>query len=104
MLLDLLEKMAGNSQPAVSTVNSQLSMIDVVKFDCTNNFGMWKCEVMNALTTSNLEDSLCLEEKPEKTSKKNWDKMNKTACEIIRYYLTQHIQYHMMIETSGKNI
>ena len=104
MLLDLLEKMAGNSQPAVTTVNSQLSMIDVVKFDGMNNFGMWKCEVMEALTASNLEDSLCLEEKLEKTSEKNWDKMNKTACDIIRYYLTQHIQYHMMIETSRKNI
>jgi len=32
--------------------------IDVVKFDGKNNFGMWRCEVMDALTASNLEDTL----------------------------------------------
>jgi len=51
---------------------SHLSMkIDVVKFDCTNNFRMWRCEVMDALIASNLEDSLCLAEKPEETSEKD---------------------------------
>jgi len=35
--------------------------IDVVKFDCKNNFGIWRCEVMDALTASNLEDTLRLE-------------------------------------------
>ena len=37
--------------------------IDVVKFNGTNNFGMWRCEVMDALTASNLEDTLRLEKK-----------------------------------------
>jgi len=45
--------------------------IDVVKFDGKNNFGMWRCEVMDALTVSNLEDTLRLEEKSEETSEKN---------------------------------
>jgi len=63
--------MAGDSQSAVKYVNHHSTKIDVVKFDNTNNFGMWRCEVIDALTTSNLEDALRLEEKPEKTSKKD---------------------------------
>jgi len=49
---------------------------DVVKFDGKNNFGMWRCEVMNALMTSNLEDTLRLEKKYEITFEEDWDKMN----------------------------
>jgi len=45
--------------------------IDVVKFDGKNNFGMWGCEVMDALTTSNFEDTLRLEKKPETTLEEN---------------------------------
>ena len=32
--------------------------IDVVKFDGTNNFSLWRCEVLNALNMQNLEDLL----------------------------------------------
>ena len=52
-------------------VNPHLMKIDMVKFDDKNNFGMWRCEVMDALTTSNLEDTLRLKEKPKETSEKN---------------------------------
>jgi len=40
----------------------------MVKFDDKNNFEMRRCEVMNALTVSNLEDTLRLEKKPKATS------------------------------------
>ena len=60
--------------------------------------------MMDTLTTSNLEDTLRLEEKPEEISERNWDKMNMTACGIIRSYLIQDIKYHVMIETSTKKI
>jgi len=78
-LLDLLEEMAEKSQPAVHTMNSHPSKIDVVKFDDTYNFGMWRCEVMDALTAPNLEDSLRMEEKSKETSEKDCDKMNRTV-------------------------
>ena len=71
--------MVGDSQSAVKFVNHHPTKIDVVKFDDTNNFGMWRCKVMNALTASNLKDSLRLEEKSEEASQKDWDKMNRTA-------------------------
>ena len=72
------------SSQLVKSVSHLLTKIDVVKFDGMNNFGMWRCEIIDAMTASNLEDSLCLEEKPEETSEKEWDKMNRTTCGIIR--------------------
>jgi len=69
-------------------MNPHLMKINVVKFDGTNNFGMWRCEVMDALATSNLEDTLRLKEKSKETSKKNRGKMNRTACGHIRSCLT----------------
>jgi len=59
----------------MKSVSHLPTKIDVVKFDVTNNFEMWRCEVIDALTASNLEDSLCLEEKLEETFEKDWDKM-----------------------------
>ena len=38
--------------------------IDVVKFNGTNNFGLWRCNVLDALNAQNLKDSLELQEKP----------------------------------------
>ena len=32
--------------------------IDVVKFDGTNNFELWRCKVMDALNAHNLKDTL----------------------------------------------
>ena len=59
---------------------------------------------MDALTASNLEESLRLEEKSEETSEKDWDKMNRMACGVIRSYLTQDIKYHLLYETSTRKI
>ena len=56
---------------------------------------------MDALTTSNFEDTLRLKEKLKKTSEKDWDKMNMMVCGLIRSYLTQDIKYHVLCETSA---
>ena len=68
--------MAGDSQSSVKFVIHLPINIDIVKFDGTNNFDMWRCEVMDVLTTSNL----CLKEKPAETSEKDWDKKNQMTC------------------------
>ena len=68
----------------------------MVKFDGKNNFGIWRCEVMNTLKISNLEDTLQLKEKLKETSEKDWDKMNGTVCGLIRSRLTQDIKYHVL--------
>jgi len=50
--------MAEVNEFMLKTVNILQSKIDMVKFDGTNNFGMWRCEVMDALNTQDLEDTL----------------------------------------------
>ena len=44
--------------------------IDVVKFDRTNNFRLWRCEVLDALNAQNLEDALELQERSEEMEEK----------------------------------
>ena len=52
---------------SAKTMNSH-PRIEVVKFNGTNNFGMWRCEVMDALNASNLKDTLLLEKKKSTTT------------------------------------
>ena len=78
--------------------------IDVVKFNGTNSFGIWRCDVMDALTASNLEDTLRLEKKRASTTEKDWDKMNRSACGLIRSCLTQDIKYQVLHETSARQL
>ena len=66
-----------------------------VKFNGKINFSMLRCEVMDALTASNLEDTLRLEKKHNSTTEEDWDKMNRTACGLIRSCLTHDIKYQM---------
>ena len=68
---------------SVKTMNTH-PRIEVVKFNGTNNFGMWRCEVMDALNASNLEDTLLLEKKKSTTTDEEWAKMNRSACGLIR--------------------
>jgi len=83
-----IKKMAGESQSMMKTLNPHPMKIDIVQFDGTNNFGMWRCEVIDTLITLNLENALQLKEKPKETSEKDLDKMNRMVCSLIRSYLT----------------
>ena len=47
---------------------------------------------------------LLLQENPSETLEKDWDKMNRTACGVIRSYLTQDIMYHVILKTTAKKI
>ena len=75
---------------SAKTMNSH-PRIEVVKFNGTNNFGMWRCEVMDALNASNLKDTLLLEKKKSSTTDEEWAKMNRSACGLIRSCLSQDI-------------
>jgi len=59
---------------------------------------------MDALTASNLEDTLRLEKKRASTTKEDWDKMNRTACGLIRSCLTQDIKYHVLHKTFARQL
>ena len=87
---------------SAKTMNSH-PRIEVVKFNGTNNFGMWRCEVMNAFNASNLEDTLLLEKKKSTTTDEEWAKMNRSACGMIRSCLSQDIKYLAQHETSAKH-
>jgi len=50
----------------VKFLNPHPMKINVVQFDGTNDFGMWRCEVMDALRISNLEDTLRLKKKNQR--------------------------------------
>jgi len=63
--------MVGDSRSTVKFVNPHLMKIDVVKFDDKKNFEMWRCEVIDARMATNLEDTLRLKKKPEKTSEQD---------------------------------
>ena len=80
--------MAGEGTSSGKFVNPHPFRIDVVKFDGKNNYGMCRCKVTDALTASNLEDTLRLEKKRTSTTEEDWDKMNRTACGLIRSCLT----------------
>jgi len=96
--------MAGDSTSTMKIMNPRPLKIDVVKFNNKNNFRMWRCEVMDALTTSNLKDTLRLEKKPEVTSEQDWNKMNRMTCGLIRSYLTKDIKYHVLHKTSARQL
>ena len=50
--------------------NYHHTKFDVVKFDGTNNFRLWRCEVLDALNAQNLEDALESQVRPVETEEK----------------------------------
>jgi len=96
--------MAEDSTSTVKSVNPHPLRIDVVKLYGKNNFSMWRCEVMDALTTSNLKDTLRLEKKHNSTTEEDWKKMNRTVYGLIRSYWTQDIKYHVLHEISTRQL
>ena len=87
-----------------TSMNPHPLRIDVIKFNGTNDFDMWRCEVMDVLTVSNLEDILRLKKKRVSTMKEDWDNMNRSSCGLIRSYLTQDIKYQVLHETSTRQL
>ena len=59
---------------------------DVEKFDGTNNFGMWQCEVQDIIFQQDLDVAL-EENRPEDVDEKDWTRINRLACGTIRLSL-----------------
>ena len=55
---------------------------DVEKFDGTNNFGMWPCEMQNILFQQELDVAL-EENRPEDVDEKDLTRINRLACGTI---------------------
>ena len=88
----------------IQSLNIHSMKIDVEKFNGINNFRLWRCEVLDALNAQNLEDTLELDGKPDEIEENVWKKMNRTACGVIKSYLTQDLKYDVINETSAKKI
>jgi len=73
-------------------------------FDGTNNFELWRCEVLDALNAQNLEEAVELQERLEEMEENIWKKMNRTAYGVIRSCLSQDLKYNVMNEISAKKI
>ena len=92
--------MAATSSSARTTVTN--AKFEVEKFDGTNNFGMWQCEILDVLCQQELD--IALEEKPDKMDDKEWAKINRQACGTIRLCLAKEQKYSVMRETSAKKL
>ena len=71
---------------------------DVEKFDGTNNFGMWQCEVQDILFQQELDVAL-EENRPEDVEEKDWTRINRLACGTIRLCL-----YKQVVEGDGRQV
>ena len=97
------ESEEGNSKSSSSartTVSN--AKFEVEKFDGTNNFGMWQCEVLDVLVQQDLD--ITLEDKPKDMDEKEWSKINRQACGTIRLCLVKDQKYFVMKETLAKDL
>ena len=70
----MAEALSSSSSVRTTVTNANF---EVEKFDGTNNFGMWQCEVLDVLSRQELD--IALEEKPDMMDDKEWIKINRQA-------------------------
>ena len=98
-LADRKKKMASSSSAKTTISNANF---EIEKFDGTNNFGMWQCEVRDVLSQQELE--IGLEDKSSNMEEKESQKINRQACSTIRLCLAKDQKYSVMRETSAKEL
>ncbi|KAK0580490.1 hypothetical protein LWI29_002570 [Acer saccharum] len=104
---EILEK-STKAQASASTSSSwQRSLMsnakfDIEKFDGTNNFGMWQCEVMDLLFREGSD--IALSSKPKDISDEDWEYVNCQACGTIRLCLAKDQKYFVMKETMASSL
>lgn len=86
-------KSPGNSVRRTMLSNAKF---EVEKFDGTNNFGMWQCEVSDLLFREGSD--IALESKPKDYSDDDWNYVNRQACGTIRLCLRKDQKYFVMKE------
>ena len=94
------EKGSGSSSTTRPSIGN--AKFEVEKFNGTNNFGMWQCEMMDVLCQQELD--IALDDKPEDMSDAEWAKINRWACGSIRLCLAKDQKFFVMKETSAKEL
>ncbi|KAH9742736.1 hypothetical protein KPL70_003051 [Citrus sinensis] len=95
----MAEASSSSSSTRTTVTNAKF---EVEKFDGTNNFGMWQCELLDVLCQQELD--VALEEKPDVMDDKEWIKINRQACGTIRLCLAKDQKYSVMREASAKKL
>lgn len=75
---------------------------NVKKFDGTNNFDMWQCEVLDPLFREG--SHIALDSKPKDISEEDWNFVNRQACCTIRLCLAKDQKYFVMKETVATSL
>ncbi|BBH00104.1 hypothetical protein Prudu_010013 [Prunus dulcis] len=99
---NLSESTSSSSAPTSNRHPIASTRLEVDKFNGSNNFGMWQCEVMDVLYQQELD--MVLEDKPEDIDDKQWTRINLHACATIRSFLDKELKYPYMKETSAKKL
>ena len=92
---------ASSSSSSMRTIVTNVKF-EMEKFDGTNNFCMWQCEVLDVLCQQELD--VDLEEKPDNMDDKEWIKINRQACGTIHLWLAKDQMYSVMRGTLAKTL
>ena len=95
-----VEKGSGSGSSSTTRPSIGNAKFEVEKFNGTNNFGMWQCEMMDVLCQQELD--IALDDKPEDMNDAEWAKINWWACGSIRLCLAKDQKFFVMKETSAK--
>ena len=96
------EKESSSLAPTSNRHPIATTRLEVDKFNGSNNFGMWQCEVMDVLYQQEL--NMVMEDKPEDIDYKQWTRINLHACAAIRSFLDKELKYMYMKEISAKEL
>ena len=96
---ETIPKALANNPPKLSVSSARF---DVEKFDGTNSFGMWQCEMLDILVQQGLD--FVLEDKPSSMDETEWVKMNRLACGSIRLCLAKDVKYFVMRESMARTL
>lgn len=78
-------------------LGSYLQKFNIIKFEGTGNFELWKMRVKDLLVQQNMMKVLC-ENKPKGIEKTEWKKLEVKAVATIRFCLDGDVMYCVMNE------
>ena len=82
------QSILGASSSSTWARNLANTRIAVEVFDGSSHFGMWQCEVLDALFQQGLYIAI-EEKKPDDIEEKEWKTINRLACGTIRSCLSR---------------
>jgi hypothetical protein len=86
-------------------LNASIATVDLVKFDETDNFGLWQRRVQDLLVQQGLVQALYGKAKKlEKMTDDEWDELDMKVVSSIRLLLADEVMYDVMEENTTVGI